>query len=187
MPQVSPASPDFFDFNFSSFFLSLSLTFTLITRSFGLFIHSFLLYCLSDLQICLPLTLMGYPSPIYPTERGAQICDCSIITMSTTSSTYNPNSLLSPYTSPDTDNFRPGSAEPVGGVARFQSLVHYYRSHPRFTGQSDLLTFFSGDAFNPSLESTVTKGRHMVPFLNRVGTDVACLGVRMRLGNLVVP
>ncbi|KAJ5679956.1 hypothetical protein N7462_008200 [Penicillium macrosclerotiorum] len=69
-----------------------------------------------------------------------------------------------------------GSAEPVGGVSRFQSLVNYYRSDSRFAGQTDLLTFFSGDAFNPSLESTVTKGRHMVPFLNKVGTDVACVG-----------
>lgn len=97
MPQVSPASPDFFDFNnFSSF--SLSLTFTLITSSFGLFIHSFLLYCLSSLQRCLLLILMGYPSPIHPTARAVLICDCSIITMSTTSSTYSPNPLLSPYT-----------------------------------------------------------------------------------------
>lgn len=55
--------------------------------------------------------------------------------------------------------------------------MNYYRSDPRFAGQPDALTFFSGDAFNPSLESTVTKGRHMVPFLNKIGTDVACVGV----------
>ncbi|CAG8160279.1 unnamed protein product [Penicillium nalgiovense] len=69
-----------------------------------------------------------------------------------------------------------GSAEPVGGVSRFQSLVNHYRYHPQFAGQPDILTFFSGDAFNPSIESTITKGRHMVPFLNTVGTDVACVG-----------
>ncbi|CAG8411848.1 unnamed protein product [Penicillium salamii] len=69
-----------------------------------------------------------------------------------------------------------GSAEPIGGVSRFQSLVNYYRSHSQFAGQPDILTFFSGDAFNPSIESTITKGRHMVPFLNTVGTDVACVG-----------
>ncbi|KAE8154899.1 Metallo-dependent phosphatase-like protein [Aspergillus avenaceus] len=69
-----------------------------------------------------------------------------------------------------------GSAEPVGGVSRFQSVVNYYRADPRFAGQPDILTFFSGDAFNPSIESTVTKGRHMVPFLNKAGTDVACVG-----------
>ncbi|KAJ5971552.1 uncharacterized protein N7479_001470 [Penicillium vulpinum] len=69
-----------------------------------------------------------------------------------------------------------GSAEPVGGVPRFQSILNHYRHHPQYAGQPDILTFFSGDAFNPSIESTVTKGRHMVPFLNTVGTDVACVG-----------
>ncbi|EEP78129.1 conserved hypothetical protein [Uncinocarpus reesii 1704] len=68
------------------------------------------------------------------------------------------------------------SADPVGGTPRFQTLVNYYRNHSKFAGLPELLTFFSGDAFNPSLESTVTKGRHMVPFLNRAGTNVACVG-----------
>lgn len=44
------------------------------------------------------------------------------------------------------------SAEPVGGLARFMTLVNEYRKQP------SLLTLFSGDAFNPSLESSVTKG-----------------------------
>ncbi|KAI9373459.1 Metallo-dependent phosphatase-like protein [Aspergillus egyptiacus] len=70
-----------------------------------------------------------------------------------------------------------GSADPVGGAPRFQSVVNHYRLDPRYDGQPAPLTFFSGDAFNPSLESTVTKGRHMVPFLNKAGTDVACVGV----------
>lgn len=50
------------------------------------------------------------------------------------------------------------SAEPVGGIARFQSVVNYYRNDEKYKGQPELLTFFSGDAFNPSLESSVTKG-----------------------------
>lgn len=50
------------------------------------------------------------------------------------------------------------SAEPVGGIARFQTLVNYYRDDEKFKDQPKLLTFFSGDAFNPSLESSVTKG-----------------------------
>ncbi|KAJ8109139.1 hypothetical protein ONZ43_g6218 [Nemania bipapillata] len=57
------------------------------------------------------------------------------------------------------------SSEPVGGAARFMSLVQKYRDGDEFKGQSELLTFFSGDAFNPSLESSVTKG-----------TDAAALG-----------
>ena len=72
---------------------------------------------------------------------------------------------------------RPGSAEPVGGAARFQTVAKYYRYHPKYTDQANLITLFSGDAFNPSLESSVTKGRHMVSILNELGPDAACVGV----------
>ncbi|KAI0184798.1 Metallo-dependent phosphatase-like protein [Xylaria flabelliformis] len=68
------------------------------------------------------------------------------------------------------------SSEPVGGAARFMSLIQHYREGAEFKGQPDLLTFFSGDAFNPSLESSVTKGDHMIPLLNNIGTDAAALG-----------
>ena len=68
------------------------------------------------------------------------------------------------------------SREPVGGIARFQTLCNHYRDDPKYADQSGLLTFFSGDAFNPSLESSVTKGKHMVGPLNDIGTNVACLG-----------
>ncbi|KAM4063971.1 calcineurin-like phosphoesterase [Hirsutella rhossiliensis] len=64
------------------------------------------------------------------------------------------------------------SAEPVGGFARFMTLVNEYREDKL----PNLLTLFSGDAFNPSLESSVTKGSHMVPVLNTIGTDCACVG-----------
>lgn len=50
------------------------------------------------------------------------------------------------------------SAEPVGGLSRFQTLCNFYRDDRRFKDQPRLLTFFSGDAFNPCLESSVTKG-----------------------------
>jgi 5'-nucleotidase len=53
----------------------------------------------------------------------------------------------------------PSSAEPVGGAARFMTLMNHYRDHEKFKGQPDLITLFSGDAFNPSLESSITKGR----------------------------
>ncbi|KPI40539.1 Mannosylglucosyl-3-phosphoglycerate phosphatase [Cyphellophora attinorum] len=69
-----------------------------------------------------------------------------------------------------------GSAEPVGGIARFQTVCKQYRDDAAFSGQPGLLTLFSGDAFNPSLESSVTKGSHMVPVLNKLSTDVACVG-----------
>ena len=58
----------------------------------------------------------------------------------------------------DVYHVEPGSREPVGGIARFQTLCNYYAKDAKFKGQSELLTMFSGDAFNPSLESSVTKG-----------------------------
>jgi 5'-nucleotidase len=52
----------------------------------------------------------------------------------------------------------PSSAEPVGGVARFMAVCKQYKEDAKFKGQAEVLTVFSGDAFNPSLESSVTKG-----------------------------
>lgn len=71
------------------------------------------------------------------------------------------------------------SAEPVGGISRFMTAVNEYRNDERYQGQGkpELVTLFSGDVFNPSLESSVTKGSHMVPILNKIGTQCACVGV----------
>jgi len=38
------------------------------------------------------------------------------------------------------------------------------------------LVLFSGDCFNPSIMSTVTKGKQMVPCLNSIGIDGEPLG-----------
>lgn len=57
------------------------------------------------------------------------------------------------------------SAEPVGGLARFVTLCKEYKDGKQYEGQPELLTLFSGDAFNPSLESSVTKG---ILFMNPV-------------------
>ncbi|KAF3931362.1 Apyrase [Dactylellina cionopaga] len=76
----------------------------------------------------------------------------------------------------DVYNIGASSREPVGGAARFISLVKHYRSGEEFKDQPGLLVFFSGDAYNPSLESTVTKGKHMPPILNAIGIDAACAG-----------
>lgn len=38
------------------------------------------------------------------------------------------------------------------------------------------LTLFSGDALNPSIESSVTRGAHMVEILNAMSIDAACIG-----------
>ncbi len=60
----------------------------------------------------------------------------------------------------DVYHLDPSSAEPVGGVARLKTVVSEYRSGEKFQGQPGLVTLFSGDAFNPSLESSITKGSH---------------------------
>lgn len=58
----------------------------------------------------------------------------------------------------DVYHLDPSSAEPVGGIARFISVCKEYRGAERFRGQPELVTLFSGDVFNPSLESSITKG-----------------------------
>jgi len=61
--------------------------------------------------------------------------------------------------------------EPVGGAARFVTTVkHFADRNP--------LVLFSGSAFNPSLMSTVTRGKQMVPVLNALGLQGACIGSR---------
>lgn len=59
----------------------------------------------------------------------------------------------------DVYHIEAGSQEPVGGYPRFQTLINYYKDDARFEGQPKALTFFSGDAFNPSIESSITKGK----------------------------
>ncbi|KAJ4385659.1 hypothetical protein N0V93_010088 [Gnomoniopsis smithogilvyi] len=68
------------------------------------------------------------------------------------------------------------SAEPVGGIARFMTVAKEYQDGEQFKDQPECLTLFSGDAFNPSLESSITKGSHMVPILNALSTTAAALG-----------
>ncbi|KAK8004764.1 5'-nucleotidase [Apiospora arundinis] len=95
-------------------------------------------------------------------------------TYSSGNSTGPPDLRLVHYN--DVYHIDASSAEPVGGAARFISLMEHYRHDDKFKGQSDLITLFSGDAFNPSLESSITKGTHMVPILNNIGTDAASIG-----------
>ncbi|RKP04388.1 Metallo-dependent phosphatase-like protein, partial [Thamnocephalis sphaerospora] len=70
--------------------------------------------------------------------------------------------------------------EPVGGAARFYTALQQARAFVSQQEESlphaDALVLFSGDCFNPSIESSVTKGKHMVPFMNKLNIDVACYG-----------
>jgi 2',3'-cyclic-nucleotide 2'-phosphodiesterase (5'-nucleotidase family) len=74
--------------------------------------------------------------------------------------------------------------EPVGGAARFYTALQQSRAFiSESQGNTPLdnaLLFFSGDCFNPSIESSVTKGKHMVPVVNKLGIDVACYGNHVR-------
>ena len=64
-----------------------------------------------------------------------------------------------------------GAREPIGGAARFQALLKSLRAaHP------NLLVLFSGDAFSPSVMSSVSGGKHMVDILNEIGIHSATLG-----------
>ncbi|KAJ2311774.1 hypothetical protein IWW52_005043, partial [Coemansia sp. RSA 2704] len=60
--------------------------------------------------------------------------------------------------------------EPVGGAGRFGRMVHQLQQ------AGPALTLFSGDAYFPSLESTISRGEHMVPVLNRLNIDASTLG-----------
>lgn len=56
----------------------------------------------------------------------------------------------------DVYDIQPDTREPVGGFARFRTVLKRY--HEKIDDDSKTLTLFSGDAFNPSLESIFTKG-----------------------------
>ena len=73
-------------------------------------------------------------------------------------------------------NIEPSDRDPVGGAARFVTLIKSIKSAAAVAGKADPVVVFSGDAFNPSLMSTVTKGKQMVPCLNNMNIDVACIG-----------
>lgn len=69
----------------------------------------------------------------------------------------------------DVYNAEPSTREPVGGGARFVTAVRSFQS-------LDPLVLFSGDAFNPSMISTVTQGEHMCPILNALNVAVSVYG-----------
>ncbi|KAH7889945.1 Metallo-dependent phosphatase-like protein [Phlebopus sp. FC_14] len=71
-----------------------------------------------------------------------------------------------------------GSASSFIDVTQFAALLDDIRSHwpERSDGSRDGLSLFSGDLFSPSVESTVTRGSHMVPVMNELSPDVSLTG-----------
>jgi hypothetical protein len=71
----------------------------------------------------------------------------------------------------DVYNIEASAREPVGGAARFITKVKERHALAASSGTPSIV-LFSGDALNPSLMSTVTRGKQMVPVLNACTIDV---------------
>ncbi|KAF7344288.1 Metallo-dependent phosphatase [Mycena venus] len=72
----------------------------------------------------------------------------------------------------------PGGKEESINVTKFATSLFDITSNwkKREDGSLDGLTVFSGDVFSPSIESSVTRGAHMPPILNRLGVDIGVVG-----------
>ncbi|KAJ9471147.1 Mannosylglucosyl-3-phosphoglycerate phosphatase [Diplonema papillatum] len=64
----------------------------------------------------------------------------------------------------------------LGGGSRFVRAIQETKKQHRDAEGSVPIVVFSGDAFNPSLMSRVTKGAHMVPVLNNCEVECALIG-----------
>ena len=63
------------------------------------------------------------------------------------------------------------SRDPVGGAARFQTKIKQLKEQ-----HNNAPIIFSGDAFSPSVTSSITGGNHMIAILNEIGITAATLG-----------
>ncbi|KAJ2558494.1 hypothetical protein EV175_000764 [Coemansia sp. RSA 1933] len=73
----------------------------------------------------------------------------------------------------DVYHVAPGDSDPVGGAARFKTLLSRLQSQEP---AQPTLTLFSGDAYFPSLESSISRGEHMLPILNSLNIDASTFG-----------
>ncbi|KAJ8594242.1 Metallo-dependent phosphatase [Rhizopogon salebrosus TDB-379] len=73
--------------------------------------------------------------------------------------------------------FAKSSSETID-VSKFGGLLDSVRAQWQngLDGKSNGLTLFSGDAFSPSMESSVTRGDHMMAILNALDVDAAVAG-----------
>ena len=67
-------------------------------------------------------------------------------------------------------------SDPIGGAARFATLMDFVQRQLLTTYGCHPLILFSGDFAGPSLMSTVTKGAHMIEMLNLLGVHCATFG-----------
>ncbi|TRM59377.1 Metallo-dependent phosphatase-like protein [Schizophyllum amplum] len=71
----------------------------------------------------------------------------------------------------------PGSSDTID-VTQFAAMLDDLRQRwaARPDGKRDGLVLFSGDVFAPSVESSVTRGSHMVPVMNEIAPDISLTG-----------
>jgi len=71
----------------------------------------------------------------------------------------------------------PSSSDTID-VTQFAAQLDAIREQwsERADGKRDGLVLFSGDVFSPSIESTVSRGSHMVPVMNELAPDVSLTG-----------
>ncbi|XP_065187556.1 mannosylglucosyl-3-phosphoglycerate phosphatase-like [Sycon ciliatum] len=76
----------------------------------------------------------------------------------------------------DVYNVESRTKEPVGGAARMVHRIGEIRKRASENALPEPVVIFSGDAFNPSVMSTITQGKQMVPVLNAAKVAVAVYG-----------
>ncbi|KAI9183847.1 hypothetical protein H9P43_002899 [Blastocladiella emersonii ATCC 22665] len=72
------------------------------------------------------------------------------------------------------DVYHGSATKDGGGAAQFLTVLD--RERAALSAGTKSLTLFSGDVFNPSLESSISKGQHLVPVLNLMGIDASVYG-----------
>ena len=72
----------------------------------------------------------------------------------------------------DVYNIEENHVSPFAGAARFSARLQAVSK----ASDGEPLIVFSGDLFNPSMMSTVHRGKQMVDVINCLGVQVACHG-----------
>lgn len=76
----------------------------------------------------------------------------------------------------DVYNIESRETEPVGGAARFVTVIEDLINKSSADESTPTLVLFSGDAISPSSISMLVKGKQMIEILNECHLACACLG-----------
>ena len=83
----------------------------------------------------------------------------------------NQNKTLNIIHFNDVYNITESNKDICGGAARFMGLINKLKEL-----KPSPIIFFSGDFLSPSNISTVTKGEHMIPVMNKIGITCGMIG-----------